>query len=641
MEKFITIGVAGHVDHGKTSLVRCLTGIDTDRMKEEKLRGLSIESGVAPLVLDPELSIALVDVPGHSDFLKNTVRGLSCVDLAMLVVAADDGVMPQTVDHLEILDFFGARGGFVVLSKADLVDEEILNLAELEIRELIKGTFLDGKPVIPFSATTLHGIDLIRQTAKMEAVLTESKNLMSPFRLWIDQTKHVNGFGTVVSGTVISGHISKDAPVQLMPSGLKTRARFLESHGQRIERAVAGQRVGINLHKVSMEDAKRGTVLLAPDSGTSTYLINAELKVLQKTRKALNDRIRVKLFIGTLVVNAIVVMMEENRIEPGRSGLAQFRLSKPVSVQPKDCFAVSLLNVNGIIGGGLILEIPTEKFTKARSGKMVPILCALRENDVPAFVDLALDMAGHRPLSALSLHQRSGLPPNLLHLEITARMKAGTILDFGEQGVFLKKHYADLKDKTLFAAKQLLSSETMKGQISAGEVLDGVTLPLSVDLLQNILNELCSEQKLVRISGGFKIPDHEIQLSKGEDQLAQCLLDYAETSGLVPFSASRFCDEKGKTWNLDKTKKMLHFLHSQKKLIRLTNKRFIACSAMDEIKQRVKNHVLLHGSVKLSDCQEIMGFGRNMAIFIFEHLDEMDFTRREGDVRVLVSDAIT
>ena len=209
MEKHVTFGIAGHVDHGKTSLVRLLTGIDTDRLKEEKRRGLSIESGIAPMLASPDLTISLVDVPGHTDFLKNTIRGLSCVDAAALVIAADDGVMPQTKEHLEILSFFGTKKGFVVLSKADLVDEETLELARLEIEELVRDTFLERSKIVAFSAVDGRGLDEVREEITNTATIVPGKSLDAPFRLWIDQVKGFPGFGTVVSGTVLSGRLSE------------------------------------------------------------------------------------------------------------------------------------------------------------------------------------------------------------------------------------------------------------------------------------------------------------------------------------------------------------------------------------------------------------------------------------------------
>ena len=636
MERYITLGVAGHVDHGKTSLVKCLTGVDTDRMREEKQRGVSIEAGIAPWIMEDGLNLALVDVPGHTDFLKNTVRGLSCVDLAMLVVAADDGVMPQTLEHLETLHYFGAKGGFVVLSKADLVDDETLELAELEIRDLVQGTFLEGKNVIHFSAFDQRGAEAIKAAAIKETQTISSKTTDGPFRLWIDQARHVNGFGTVVSGTIISGYLSKDDRVQILPSGMITRARFLESHGRRIEKAVAGQRVGINLNNVAIDQAGRGMLIASPDRSNVSYLINAELAVREKQPVSLTNRMRIKLYIGTLVVNAMVVIMGGERISPGQSGRVQFRLSRPAPVQPKDRFAVSLMNVNSIVGGGYVLEVPSEKYTNARSGKVEPVLAALKDDDVASFVGKALDMATHRPVTTDRLHQRSGLDLHRIQSELDRMIKEGSVLEFKGTGYFLADHFHGAKANVFLSAKRAIEKGRLKSRINAQEILDAMDFPLVEDLGHIMLNDFCREGKLVKEDGGFKIPGHKITLSGDDEHFSRTLLEFAEQSGFVPFSASRFCAETPGKWNEDKAKRMLHFLHNQNKLIRLSNKRFVSVKVMDTIKQRVQRRIENHGTVCLSDSQDILGYGRTMAVPVFEYLDSVGFTCREGEGRILV-----
>ena len=367
MEKHITVGIAGHVDHGKTSLVRALTGIDTDRLEEEKRRGLSIESGIAPLELDSGTKISLVDVPGHTDFLKNTIRGLSGVDMAVLVVAADDGIMPQTLEHLQILEFFNAKDGFVVLSKVDLVDDEILELAELEISETLEKSFLEGKPVIPFSALDRRGLLDIRRHIEEIAQEIPGKRLELPFRLWIDQVKGFPGYGTVASGTILSGRLYQDDPLQLLPPGIETRVRSLETHHRDASEAGAGQRVGINLHKIPLKDVQRGMVLAEPGTVEATYLLNVDLQVLPGAQKPLKNRQRVRLYLGTSVTSSLAVLMEKEQLEPGERGLVQLRLTKPVGALPGDPFVVCPLNVQTTIAGGKVLEIPPQKYRKGKA----------------------------------------------------------------------------------------------------------------------------------------------------------------------------------------------------------------------------------------------------------------------------------
>jgi selenocysteine-specific elongation factor len=377
-EKHITIGVAGHVDHGKTSLVKALTGIDTDRLQEEKRRGLSIESVIAPMELSSGGTVAFVDVPGHTDFMKNTIRGLSSVDAAVLVVAADDGIMPQTREHLEILRFLGAETGFVVLSKADLVDEETLQLAELEVRELLEGTFLEAKPVVNFSALDRRGLDEIRMQVESLVEGCRGKNHQDPFRLWIDQVRGVQGFGTVVSGTVLAGKIRENDPVVLLPPGLETRVRSLEGHHKKLPEASAGQRVGLSLPKIQLQDVGRGMLLAGTGSVPPSRYLNVNLKVLPGAGKPLKNAQKVKIYLGTSVTHARVVLMSGDVLLPGESGLAQLRPSKPVPALPSDPFVVCLMDIPTVIGGGKVLETGSQKYRPAKAPITIPYLQALQ-----------------------------------------------------------------------------------------------------------------------------------------------------------------------------------------------------------------------------------------------------------------------
>jgi selenocysteine-specific elongation factor len=366
-----TIGVAGHVDHGKTTLVRALTGIDTDRKAEEKARGLSIEAGVAELKLPSGRSVALIDVPGHTDFLKNTIRGLNSVDMAILVVAANDGVMPQTREHLEILKSFHAGSGLVVLSKTDLVDEETLDLAELELNELLGSFFLEQRPILKFTHQRPElGTKIVNSVDKALNDLPH-KQVDQPFRMWIDQVRSIQGHGTVASGTISTGTVHCNDEIELLPSGIKTRARSLESHACAVSRAIAGQRVGINLHRVPLADVRRGMILVAPETVHPVYLIDVRIDVLAAARRGIKNRQRVKIYMGTSITNGMVVLMECDRLEPGKTGLAQIRLLRPVAALPR-CSTIST-HRKGWCGSTTNAFCPRVPLKRSRCAWRVPL----------------------------------------------------------------------------------------------------------------------------------------------------------------------------------------------------------------------------------------------------------------------------
>ncbi|MCF8083407.1 MAG: selenocysteine-specific translation elongation factor [Deltaproteobacteria bacterium] len=636
MSKYLTAGIAGHVDHGKTCLVKALTGVDTDRLQIEKQRGLSIESGIAPLELSSGERMAIMDVPGHTDFLKNTIRGLSTVDLGILVVAADDGVMPQTLEHIQILDFFGAQGGFIVLSKADLVDRETVELAELEIRELTEGTFLEDKPVIPFSSVDQRGMEEIRSQIEASTQAVRGKENRGPFRCWIDQIKAFSGFGTVVSGTVLSGRLRRDDPLQLLPPGTQTRARSLEAHHEKCMEAVAGQRVGINLHRVRVGNIKRGMVLAEPGSVAPTYLLNVDLRLLERTSNPLKNRQRVKLYLGTSVINARVVLMEKVALEPGERALAQFRLMKPVAALPGDPFVICLLNIPTVIGGGSVIEIPHEKYRPAKAATSLPYLKALQEKDLKGFMAHRFSGNPFRPVTSGELARDTGFPVAGVEAEIKERVKDGELISFKGRGVFKRALYQELKETLPQVLENILREDPLKMAATAEEIRKQLSPSLDEAPFQRMCAELCNEGRLTKVGGSFKIPSLSVKVSQKQEQLMERLLDFAGSCGFVPFSADTFWKVNGRKMNKNEIQRLLDYLHSQGRLVRLNNRRFLTPQTVEVIKSRVRQIIDRKGCFTLADCKEVLGYGRTVGVPVLEHLDAIGFTRREGDKRVLI-----
>lgn len=638
MKRYMTVAVAGHVDHGKTTLVRCLTGIDTDRMGEEKRRGLSIEAGIAMLASQDDIQLAMVDVPGHEDFMKNTIRGLSCVDLAILVVAADDGVMPQTRDHMEILSFSGVKGGIVILSKTDLVDEETLELAEMEIRDLVKGRFLQDKPIVRFSSKQNQHPDVITQAVMNEAGRVGGKAVDRPFRLWIDQIRHLKGFGTIVSGTVFSGMIHKDDALELMPERTATRARFIEAHGERVDTAVAGQRIGINLHKVPLEKVTRGMMLVPPGMSEPWFMVNGELHVLPVARMSLKNRVRLKVYMGTSVTSALLVIMEHQEIQAGDSALVQLRLSRGLAACPGDHFVVTLLNENKVLGGGKILEVTREKFTRSRADYMVSSLSHLKQEDTHSFVDLALDMAVNKMVSVHKLHQRSGIPVSDLKAVVLERCRTGHVMALHGGGFIKTSCFEALKIKAFEAVCTSMKQTYLKCHTHIKEIAGCMGGDVDDELLETAVGELIAEKKLDRESDGIMIPHYSPVLTPEDEELAKAILLFAKQSGFSPFSAETFCREYPHFKNKDNVLKVFYFLRSQQRLVRLANKRFLGKVALEEIQNRIFRHMACHDSLTLAESQDILSCGRTLTVTVMEYLDSIGFTRRRGDFRVLAKD---
>lgn len=633
--KFITIGIAGHVDHGKTSLVKALTGIDTDRLKEEKQRGLSIESGVAVFPSEDGISIAIIDVPGHIDFLKNTIRGLSCVDFGILVVAADDGVMPQTLEHVQILELNGVTEGIIVLSKADLVDIETLELAELEIRDALKDTFLGDKAVFTYSNVTQHGLGKIR-----DAVLDMSKNLPLkdpglPFRMWIDRVKGFKGFGTVVSGTVLSGTLKKDEPLILMPDGKSTRARTLESHHETITKAVAGQRVGINLHKLPVTDIKRGMVVASLDSLKPSYMFNAHLNILKNTGKSIHNRKKVKLYIGTCLVKATIVIMEKELLNPGEEGFIQLRLSDPVAVLPGDNFIIKAMNIPVILGGGKVIEITYRKYRKAIASDIIASQKALINKDVGSYIDIQTTGDITSLIRAEDLAINTGLSLKDLKNEINKKVNRGEFMDFGKKGVLKQEAYKRVKSDLPEIFRKIQEENPMKHKVNQEEIKDRLPFSFPSEPLERILIELSNEGVLVKENGGYLLSGFSPDLSEEHDFMVSFILEYAAESGITPFSPDTIWRKNNCKYPKKKIKKILSFLRSRKRLVKVNDGRFLTFEAIEQIKSLIKKVIKEKGVFTLSDCGPVLGYGRTVAIPILEYLDEKEFTVRVKEGRIL------
>jgi len=636
MQKHITIGIAGHVDHGKTSLVKVLTGIDTDRLQEEKRRGLSIDSGIAPMELSSGTKVALVDVPGHISFLKNTVRGLCGVDAAVLVVAADDGIMPQTIEHLEVLRFFGAKTSLVVLTKADLVDDETLELAELEVREMLEGIHSEPIPVIPFSTMDHRGLDGIKAEIEGMADTVPGKDPQAPFRCWIDRIKGFAGFGTVVSGTVFSGTIRENDPIQILPSGTQSRARSLESHHAKQSLLLAGQRAGINLHKVGVDEVSRGMLLSEPGVITPGFLLNVRIRMLPGAGAPIKNRQKVKLYLGTSITNVMVVLIGEKTLAPGQDVLAQLRLMRPLGVLPGDHFVMAPLNVQSIIGGGTVLETPKEKYRPAKTSRLVPRLEALKARDLPEFMNRVFELErDDKLIRAEDIAFKTGFRLEEVKSDLEERLTKGELLSFGSQGVFPRSRFKSLKHLAIKTLEGIFTEDPLKKTASYNEIRNKLAPSLDDLPFRRILDQLSNEGKLVRKDGGFMIPNRSAGISEEQENLISMLLEYARQSDLVPIGAGSFCKLHRGRYNKNEVQRLLDHLHVQERMIRLNNRRFMLPETMARIRTRVKSLIERKGVLKISDCKEVFGYGRTVGIPVLEYLDSTGFTVWDGEQRRL------
>jgi len=356
------LGTAGHIDHGKSALVKALTGIDPDRLKEEKERGITIDLGFADLRFSDDLTVGIVDVPGHERLIRNMLAGAGGIDLVLLVIAANEGVMPQSREHLHICNLLNIKSGLIAISKVDLVEQEWLDLVQEDVRNFVKGTFLEGADIIPVSAKTMFNTNLLKEKIKEVALKVEQKSSKGIFRLPVDRVFSLKGFGTVVTGTAVSGSISVNDDVEILPSNIACKVRGLHSHGKPIQSAYAGQRVAINLQGVEKEALKRGDAAVVPGKFISTKMLDAKIELLQNV-PVLKSREIVHLHLGTTENMARIILYEKDKIAPGEICYCQFRLQEPIIAMSGDRFIIRRFSPLETVGGGQILDTISQKMS--------------------------------------------------------------------------------------------------------------------------------------------------------------------------------------------------------------------------------------------------------------------------------------
>ncbi|HZD60467.1 MAG TPA: selenocysteine-specific translation elongation factor, partial [Anaerolineae bacterium] len=423
--KQLILGTAGHIDHGKTTLIKALTGIDTDRLEEEKKRGISIELGFAYLTLPSGQRLGVVDVPGHERFVKNMLAGATGIDIVLLVVAADDSVMPQTEEHLAIVDLLGIKEGVVALTKADLVDEEWLPLVEDEIRKLLSKTSLRDAPIVPVSGKTSMGLEKLKEELDRIAQRVLPRMDRAPFRLPIDRVFSMSGAGTVVTGTLWSGEIHPDDKAHMYPADKEVRVRSVQVHGKKADVAVAGQRVALNLVGLDKDDIERGGVVLAPDFLSPSYMFDCQLKLLDSAPKELKNRTRIRLHHGTSEVLGRVVLTDREVLNPGESAFVQMRLESPVVPKYNDNFVIRSYSPIQTIGGGRVLDSHPVKYRVAHKnfGERCQILA---EGDPEAIVRLYLKEA-KRFMTSRQLRTRAELDEGQIKESLVKLRESGEI----------------------------------------------------------------------------------------------------------------------------------------------------------------------------------------------------------------------
>jgi selenocysteine-specific elongation factor len=623
----VIIGTAGHVDHGKTALIKALTGADTDRLKEEKARGISIDLGFAPFRLPDGTVAGVVDVPGHERFINNMLAGIGGIDLVLLVVDVTEGVMPQTHEHLQILRLLDIRRGIVVLTKCDLAEEEWIDIVEEEVREEVAGTFLKDAPFCRVSAVTGDGIpELVATIAEAVASLTP-KDADGPLRLPVDRHFTVAGFGTVVTGTLLSGRVRVGDTVEVLPPGRQVRVRELQVHGAKVEEASAGQRVALNLVGLDRELIQRGSVVGTPGIFEQTTRLDARLTLLADAPRPLKFRDPVHFHLGTARVVGIVALLDRDQLEPGQSALVQIHLDRPLVAHRQDRFIVRSYSPVTTIGGGLVIDPDPVKHRRFRD----EVMTALAELESGEKAFLLQKLGAKSGVRIKELEQLSGLGAERItsHLEaLRAEGKTTLLADQWATAEALRSWRRQLVEETerFHAASPLLPGiphATLKGALPTG--LSGKAFEA---LLAGALadGELAQQGEWVHLPGftPTPAPEQAREIDRIEEAYRQ--------AGPLAKNKREMLEQLH--LSLEKAEPFFGFLFATNRLVRLSEESFLHAEVYQKALALLQEHFAQNETLTLAEFRDLFGSARKQVQALLEHFDGLKYTLRKGDVRV-------
>jgi selenocysteine-specific elongation factor len=636
---FIVIGTAGHIDHGKSSLVQALTGKNPDRLPEEKRRGITIDLGFADFELG-DLRVGFVDVPGHERFVKNMLAGVHGIDAVALVIAADEGVMPQTREHFDICRLLGVRHGLVVITKTDLVEEELLSLVRAEAEELVAGSFLEGAPMISVSAKTGAGLEDLRAALRQVAAETPVRSADFITRLPVDRAFTMKGFGAVVTGTLVSGQISEGDELELLPAGMRVRARGVQVHGASVRSAAAGQRTAVNLAGVELSAIERGMTLAEVGRLATTQILDGQLKVLPSAPRSLRTRARVRLHIGSAeVLGRVRVLNQRGEIAPGEAGFAQLRLETPIVAMHDERFIIRSYSPAITIAGGLVLDPMATKLRGRELAKADERLRELmrpeRSRKLTAFVLASADQG----LKLEQLIARTGLKETVLVGAINEARREGTIVGAG--GVWMgSANFERLAEAVVTEVKSHHQRDPLARGLAREVLRERFFSHLAPEIFRAVMNELESKGTLITEKDLVRLREHTVDLSIADSTLRDKIAAIYETAQLEPPTLDQGLERAGVTpAQRAHGRKILQMLLDKGTLVRVQGDMFLHVTARDRLRKLLQDFAAQHEPERLIDVsqfKELAGVSRKYAIPLLEHLDQERVTRRAGDKRIIL-----
>ena len=628
------IGTAGHIDHGKTLLVKALTGTDTDQAPEEKARGITIELGFAFL----GESATIIDVPGHERFVKTMVAGVSTIDVAILVIAADDGVMPQSREHLDVLELLGVERGVIVLNKVDLVEEDWLDLVEEELRDFTRGTFLQDAEIFQVSALSGEGVDPLRQRLLELAGDTEDKRADAPFRLPVDRAFVVKGFGLVCTGTVLAGSVGEGDRVEIMPEAREVRVRSMQEHGVAVDRVQAGDRAAINLAGVEQGQIERGDLLSAPEAFRPTQMLDVRLRLLQSSPMSIEPRTRVRLHLGTREIMARVALPERKPLEPGEESVIQLRLEAPLVAAWGDRFVLRRYSPALTIGGGTVLDPHPAKHRRF-DADLLDHLRVLECGELRKVVERWILAVADRLKIERDLLGELGIGPERLQEVLGELVAAGMVVRVDSEGRAQLLHSSvrgRWGERIEVALADFHRSEPLKPGLRREELRNLSARYVQPELFDCVLRHLVDEGRVAMDGAVVRAASHGIRFTPEEEATRTEIEKRLNTTVFtdIPDAAGL---ARALAVEQQQIEALLRALQELEVVVSLEGGLLVHREALVLVQDRLRAYLQADGEITVAQFRELIGSNRKYAMALLGYFDVAGFTARVGDVRVLLS----
>jgi selenocysteine-specific elongation factor len=632
--KHFVLGTAGHVDHGKTALIKALTGVDTDRLKEEKERGITIELGFASLNLPSGETLGIVDVPGHEKFIKNMVAGAAGIDVVLLVIAADEGIMPQTKEHLHICSLLGITAGIVALTKIDLVEKEWLELVKSEITEFLRSSFLESAPIVPVSAVKQEGLtDLIKAIDAAVSKINEKAD-DGIFRLPVDRVFTMKGFGTVITGTMISDHIKIGEEIEILPEAITARIRGIQVHNQPVEEAWSGQRTAINLQGIEKSTIERGNVLVRPKTVWPSQRLDVFVEFLASNSKNLKNRALVRLHTGTSEIIARIILLDKDELAPGQKAFAQLVLESADVIVASDRFVLRSYSPVTTIGGGQIIDpLPTKH--KRKNEKIIADLNILQSGSLPERISVIMERTGFSGINLRGLIFRLGVNTKKIRetLESLFSGKKAIILDSEDTTVISAYFYNQLEELIVKNIATYHKESPLQEGISKEQLKETLGRAISTKLFNLALRSLGKKETIVSDKDNVRLTRHQVQLAGDLDSLRHDIARIYSEAGLTPPSltdvVNDFKDQKAKAQSIIK------LMLKDRDLIKINEEMCFSGEALRKLRDDYKAMLIKDGKATPATFKDLTGLSRKYIIPLMEYFDVNKLTVRVGDHRIL------